>query len=118
MTYKNWCKHSSAILDESEEHNEWADEAKRNLLTNIGPRLAKLDKTGYMGCGFHYGLEQDFGKLFGLLAVSWQPCANWCKHVERDRENAMIARVIYRSLLSHVEEAEKSVSEFKKICIR
>ena len=118
MTYKNWCKHSTFILAEADAHNKWADEAKRNLLINIGPKLAELNITGYMGCGFHYSMEQDFGKLFGLLAIGWRPSANWCRHVERDRENAMIAQVIYSSLLNQVKKAKKSVPDFMKICGR
>lgn len=115
MTYKNWCLHSTVILAEADVHNKWAAEAKRNLLTNIGPRIAKLNETGYIGCGYHYSLEQDFGKLFGLLAIRWQPCANWCKHVERDRDKAMLAEVIYSSLIEQLTEAEESVPKFKKI---
>jgi hypothetical protein len=118
MTYENWCLHSTAILAEAEAHNNWAEEAKEKLLTDIGPRLAKLNKSGYMGCGFHYSLEQDFGKLFGLLAICWQPSANWCKNVEDDRDKAMIARVIYKCLLDSVKKAEKSVPKFREVCGR
>lgn len=114
MTYKNWCKHSKKILEEANKHNDWADRAKADLLTNIGPRLEKLHQTGYMGCGFHYSLEQTFGKLINSLAVSWQPSANWCKNVEGDRMSAMCSRVIYKNLIEQIEQAEKSVADFKK----
>lgn len=117
MTYKNWCKHSTEIIAEADKHNKWADKAKANLLTKVGPRIAQLGRTGYMGCGFHYSLEQTFGRLIDTMTISWQPCANWCKNVERDRDNAMISEVIYESLLEQVRKAEKSVSPLKcKIC--
>jgi hypothetical protein len=108
MNYKNWCKESTKILAEAEVYNKWADEAKNNLLTNIGPRICKLGKTGYMGCGFHYGMEQSFGKLIVSLALPWQPSANWCADVEDDRMHAMVIKSVYRILIKDVEKAEKS----------
>jgi len=108
MTYENWCKYSKKIIEESDKYNEWADKAKGNLLTNIGPRIEKLHKIGYYGCGFHYGLEQTFGRLIDTLALPWQPCANHCKNVENDRMKAIASKVIYKSLISQIEEAEKS----------
>ena len=108
MTYENWCKYSAKILAEAEKYNKWADESKGFLLTKIGPKLEKLRKSGYMGCGFHYGLEQTFGRLFDKLALPWQPSANWCQNVENDRTSAIISKVIFKSLVDQVKDAEKS----------
>jgi hypothetical protein len=115
MTYENWCKRSTEILAEAEKYNKWADRAKDFLLIKVGPRIAKLGKEGYMGCGFHYSLEQTFGRLIDGLALNWDPCANWCKNVEEDSERGMIRRVIYRSLLNQIRKAERSVKQFKKL---
>lgn len=115
MTYDDWCKNSHIILAEAEKHNKWADKAKSFLLTNIGPRLDRLDKSGYMGCGFHYSLEQTFGRLIDGLSISWQPCSNWCNKIEDDRMKFMILKVSYESLLDSVKKAEKSVKKFKEI---
>lgn len=93
-----------------------ADKTKYFLLTNIGPRLAKLGKTGYMGCGFHYSLEQTFGRLIDRLSISWQPCANWCNKIEDDRIKFIFLEASYESLLDSVKKAEKSVTKFKRIC--
>lgn len=114
MTYQEWCKHSSAVIAEAEEHNKWADKAKHHLLTNVGPRLAKLEESGYVGVGFHYSMEQTFGNLINKLAISWQPCANWCKNVEDDRDKALTNRVVYECLLKSVRKAERSVPSFKR----
>lgn len=115
MTYDDWCKYSKEIIAEAEEHNKWAEKAKNNLLRKIGPRIARLGKTGYMGCGFHYSMEQTFGKLINSLAISWQPCANWCQNVEKDRTNAITSQVIYDGLIEQIERSEKSVTYFKKL---
>lgn len=114
MTYENWCKYSTEIIAEAEKYNKWADKAKNNLLTNIGPRIAKLGKSGYVGCGFHYAMEQTFGKLIDKLALDWQPCANWCENVEKDRMSAMISKVIYDNLLKDIKKAEKSIPKWQK----
>ena len=108
MTYEDWCKNSSAIIAEADKHNAWADKAKHHLLTNIGPRIAKLDKSGYMGCGFHYSMEQSFGRLIDGLAISWQPCANWCQNIEDDRMKAIGREACYQVLMNSVRKAERS----------
>ncbi len=107
MTYKNWCKNSTSIIAESERRNAWMHKAKHNLLSKIGPRIAKLGKRGYMGCGFHYDMEQIFGRLIERMAIDWQPCANWCKNVEDDRMKAMGVEIGYKMLLKRIEKAEK-----------
>lgn len=109
MTYENWCKNSTKILAEAEKYNKWANKAKSFLLSNIGPRLDKLSKIGYIGCGFHYSLEQTFGKLIEKLALDWQPCANWCRDIESDRMKVIGVEIGYKMLLESIQKAEKSV---------
>jgi hypothetical protein len=108
MTYENWCKHSKEITTEAEKHNRWMDRAKKHLLVNIGPLLADLNRTGYCGCGFHYSLEQTFGRLIDTMSRPWQPTANDCDNVEKDRMKTMATRVSYRSLIYSVKRAKKS----------
>jgi hypothetical protein len=115
MTYEDWCKSSSAIIAEADKHNAWANKATHHLLTNIGPRIAKLGKSGYMGCGFHYSMEQSFGRLVDGLAIPWKPSANWCKKIEDDSTNAICKEACYRVLLDSVRKAERSVKKFKKM---
>ena len=105
----------SKLLDyyliEAKKHNAWVEKAKHNLLTNIGPKLAKLEKSGYYGCGFHYALEQDFAKLIGWMSMHWDPCMNWIDKCSDDDTKAMIARVVYDSLIESVKKAEKSAKK-------
>lgn len=108
MTYEQWCQHSTATLKEAEEYNAWRKRAKSFLLTKVGPRLDALGKTGYMGYGFHYSLEQTFGKLVHGLALPWQPSANHCDKVEDDRACGIVRKVIYKDLLVSIMRAEKS----------
>jgi hypothetical protein len=115
MTYEDWCNHSKQILEEADTWNKWRRKAQHKLLTEIGPRIAKLDKSGYMGCGFHYGKEQTFSKLVGWLALPWQPCANHCGKIEDDISSNMITEVVYDGLIEDIEAAEKTVKKYKKI---
>lgn len=108
MTYEKWCENSKAILQEAEEYNNWRREAQEKLLTDIGPRIAAVGKTGYLGCGFHYDKEIRFGKLVASLAYPWQPCANHCKKVEDDWTLCLLNQVLFKSLVEELEEAESS----------
>jgi hypothetical protein len=108
MTYEEWCKCSKDILKQADEFNNWRTNATKNLLTNIGPRIASLGETGYMGCGFHYDMEIRFGKLIAALAYPWQPCANHCEKITNEIANNIISEVIYEALLEDVDKAEKS----------
>jgi hypothetical protein len=109
MTYEDWCKNSKEILAQAENFNKWRIEAQNNLLENIGPRIAKLGKTGYIGCGFHYSMEQRFGKLINSLALPWQPSANHCDKITDEIASNIISKVCYEGLIKDVEEAEKTV---------
>lgn len=110
-THEEKCKHLDFYIKEAETYNKWANETTHKLLTDIGPRLAALNKVMYMGCGFHYSLEQKFGKLLVSLAIPLQPCMN---HYEKCKDNHMssiITKVIFEGLVESVEEAEKSAKE-------
>lgn len=108
MTYEEWCKCSKDILKQAEEFNSWRTNATKNLLTNIGPRIASLGETGYMGCGFHYDMEIRFGKLIASLAYPWQPSANHCEKITDEIASNIITEVLYEGLLEDVDKAEKS----------
>lgn len=114
MTYEDWCKNSSKILKQAEEWNAWRKEAQHKLLTEIGPRIAKLGKRAYMGYGFHYSKEQTFGELVKSLALPWQPSANHCDKVKDQMCSNMTTRVIYEVLIEEIEEAEESLKKKKK----
>ena len=114
MTYQDWCKHSKTILAQADEYNKWRKETQYNLLTVVGPKIAKLGNTFYSGCGFHCGLEQDFGKLVSYLTIAWQPCANWCAKIEDDMANNMVNEIIYSSIVKKIDEIEKSLTPTSK----
>jgi hypothetical protein len=111
MTYEDWCKNSKQILAQAKEWNEWVDEKKHYLLTNVGPRIAQLGKTGYYGCGFHYEMEGQFGKLIISMMYPWQPSANHCEKIKDQMVSNVITKVIYEGLMEQIEKAEKSVSK-------
>jgi hypothetical protein len=96
-------------LKEAEKHNAWVDKAKHHLLTKLGPKVAKLGKTGYMGCGFHYDMEQRFGRILINMAIPLQPCMNWIDNCQGESLKAMLTRVMYEGLVRDIAKAEKSV---------
>jgi len=110
MTYEDWCKHHKAILADADKWNRFRESAKDVLLTNIGPRIAKLGHQMYMGAGFHYSMEQQFGKLVAALALPWQPCANHAGKIEDEVASNIVTKVVYKGLLKQVKAAEKSAA--------
>lgn len=93
----------------AKEFNEWQDKAKDRLLTEIGPRIAKLGQTGYHGCGFHYGMEQSFGRLIVDMAFPLQPTMNDFDKCKDNMCSAIVRKVLYNALVKQVEESEKTV---------
>jgi hypothetical protein len=93
----------------AKEFNEWQDKAKDRLLTEIGPRIAKLNKTGYLGCGFHYGMEQSFGRLIVDMAIPLRPTMNDFDVCNVNMCSAILREVLYDDLVKRVEESEKTV---------
>ncbi len=108
MTVKQWNEHGKVWLDLADKYNAWREEAKHRLLSEIGPRLASLGKSGYQGCGFHYALENQFGTLVAALCKPWQPCGNHCHKIEDDHSICTVNEVLFEDLIEQIEEAEKS----------
>lgn len=111
MTYEDWCKNHKEWLKLADDYNNWRRRSTSTLLSDIGPRIDRLSKVMYMGCGFHYSLEQSFGKLINSLSMPFQPCANWCAKIEDDWTTCQINHVLYESLIEQVEKAEASVTK-------
>ena len=111
MTYQEWCKDAKIILARAAVYNKFVQKAKQQLLTDIGPRIAKLGQTGYTGCGFHYHMEQQFGDLVKAMALPWQPCANHLDKVKDDSVNAILTEVLFEGLVEDVIKAEATVQQ-------
>jgi hypothetical protein len=109
MTYEIWCQRSKALLAEADEYNKWRDRARMRLLTDIAPRIGKLSTRMYMGCGFHYGMEQTLGRLINDLALPTQWCANWCAKIPEQQIKMIITQVSVGMLIEQVRKAEQSV---------
>lgn len=111
MSYETWCKHSTQLLAEADEYNEWQDRARLRLLTDIAPRIGKLSTQMYMGCGFHYAMEQELGNLIRNLALPVQFCANWCAKIPEKQLHMMWNKISMEQLIQSVVKAEKSAKE-------
>jgi hypothetical protein len=115
MTYENFCGQIEFLKAEEERLHLWAEKASRNLMEKIAPRVSKLGRTSYAGCGFHYSLEQTLGKLIANLAITPQFTANHCGKIEEDIETWVIYEVLYEGLLEDVRKAERSARKLKGV---
>lgn len=117
MKYEDWCKHSKAILAEAEKVNEWRRRSLEDLLTIHAPRVAALGASGYLGCGYHYEKVRTLGHLIRELALGWEPCANWCENVEKDRIKWIGLEVAYNVFTESLDDAEQSGRDIDKFGI-
>lgn len=114
MTYEQFVERLPALTAEVYRYNDWRDRARMRLLTNIAPRIAKLSTQHYMGCGFHYGLEQELGALIKQLALPVQWSANHCAKIPAERAQMMVREVMVATLIEQVAQAEKSAKEMAR----
>jgi hypothetical protein len=115
MKYEDWLKNSKEVIEAGAEINMWRMSAKYHLLSVIGPRIAKLSRKFYAGCGYHYSLEQALGRLLVSLSIPWRPSASHCESVEDNRAKWVGLQVSYEMLIANVEEAEQSISRWRKL---
>jgi len=119
MSYETWCENSKELLAEAEKYNVWRKATKTHLLTNIGPRIAKLGTQMYMGCGFHYDMEQRFGRLVVALSLPAEYCANHCAKIPEYRFGMINNEVDAKMLIESVVVAELSTDwEYSRACRR
>lgn len=114
MTYEQWCADSKALLKECETYNKWARRTMHRVLTDLAPRIGALKGKMYNGCGFHYALEGQLGKLIGFLAEPHQWSASHCGKIPNDRINMITTQVVAEGLFKDVAEAEASAAEWLK----
>ena len=79
------------------------------LMTDVSPRIAKLDGTGYTGSGFHYGMVQEVGGLIRDMAIRFQPTMNHLDKSWEERFTWMILQVKAEGLIKDVKKAERSL---------
>ena len=111
FTYEMWRERSASLLAEAEKYNMWRGRAKLRLLMDVAPRIGILSTQFYMGCGFHYALEQELGKLIGNLSIPVQWCANHCAKIPEQQLKMMWNQISVADLIKRVGKAEKSVSK-------
>lgn len=111
LTYEMWVKQSAHLLAEADEYNEWRDRAKLRLMTDVAPRIGKLSTQFYMGCGFHYAMEQELGTLIRNLSLPIQWNGNWYAKIPEQQLGMMWNRISLEQLIVRVIAAEKSVKE-------
>lgn len=108
MTYEQWCANSTALVAEAEKLDKWRVRSKLRLLTDLAPRIGKLSQQFYMGCGFHYSLEQSLGHLVKELAMPIHWSANHCGKIPEDRLRIIMLQVSMSMLVHQVVKAEKT----------
>ncbi len=88
----------SEQLQYTYKQNMWRQRALPFALL-LRERVNALKGRFYMGCGFHYSLEDSASHVLHLLAVPF---------VVEDWTKAIIARVVLESLADRVARAEES----------
>ena len=114
MTYEYWCEHSKELLAEAEKYNGWRERAKHRLLTVWAPRIGRLGKRFYLGCGFHYAMDKDLGRLLIELAMPVQWSANWCENIPEQRLRMICDEVCVKDLKRRVRAAERSAESWTR----
>lgn len=61
--------HPSLWVNNAYYFRRWADRAKRRLLTVTAQDIDWLSRQHYSGCGFHYDMERQLGKLLIELSI-------------------------------------------------
>ena len=102
------------LLREAPAINAWRERALHRLLSDIGPRIDRLSRRFYCGCGFHYSKLQDFGKLVAALAIHFDPSMNWLEKNEEENLLWVSRQVFVECLIRSVKEAERSADEWAK----
>jgi len=82
--------------------NEWRKEIGKTL-PELASRVFALRKKGYMGCGFHWGLEKDLGWV--ILTMN-----NFDKSY-RDFATRISVEVVYECFIERLEEIENEISQ-------
>src|ERR1700674_3822949 len=102
MTYAQFVERLPALIAEVQTYNDWRDRARMRLMTNIAPRVAKLSTQFYMGCGFHYGIEQSLGHVIRELALPVQFSANHCAKIPEYQFKMMNIKISVEMLIQNV----------------
>jgi len=85
--------------------NAWREKAIAQL-PELSKRIFALRKVGYMGCGFHWGLEKSLGhSMFVLQNFDTYP---------RDYGTRITMQVNFEYLFKKVRKAEKSAEQLKE----
>lgn len=93
------------------------EKMKKHLMTNLAPRIYALSKKGYMGCGFHYDMEQQLGKMINKFAIGHRVSnltMNSYPEIQNIHADIIISEVIYKELCKNVKKAERSAKAMKR----
>ena len=110
MTYEAFCADIKSVRANVEHYNEWRETTLNALLTDIGPRIAKVNSQFHCGCGFGYQRLLDFGTLVHHLAFPWQVSANHCDKYEDDVCAHIAQEVSFELMMESLAMAERCIA--------
>ena len=87
---------------ELKKFNKWRKEIGK-ILPKLASRVFALRRVGYMGYGFHWGLEKDLGYIIAMMN-------NFDKSY-RDLNDRISVEVEYECFIKRLEEIEHEVSQ-------
>ena len=84
---------------------------RETIAKDLASRVFALSRTGYVGCGFHYALEQKLGRLIECLAVYHKPSMNHIdKFFHEEMCSMMMDWLLFEEICEMVVEAEESAT--------
>jgi len=110
-TFEEKCKQLHWYIERCREFCLFRDMAQEVLMNNLAPRIYALSQKFYMGCGFHYTLEQTLGNLIKSLAICDSPSTinmNDYDHLIDKYSMWVVYEVLFEGLCEDVIEAEES----------
>jgi len=114
LTFKEKSQRLHWYIERCSEFRVFREMARETLMNNLAPRIYALSKRFYVGCGFHYGLEEALGNLIRGFAICENPNninMNSYDYII-DREGMWVLyEVLFEGLCHDVIEAEESVAK-------
>jgi len=90
---------------ETKKFNRWRKDIGKTL-PELSTRVFNLRGTGYTGCGFHWGLEKDLGKIISTMNDFDRSYSDWSLR--------QTVEVVYECFIERLEEIESEISQRAK----
>ncbi len=80
-------------IEAAKEHREWRNRVAKEL-PDLGRRVFELRDGGWVGCGFHYDMERNYGRLIMMVNDRVNPMEDYTPSVDQVNYNALVESVL------------------------